>query len=144
MRVIQVLKVLSVALLSLPLIAVSAGAIYLEGQAPPDDGQMHILAAESGLATDGAVPLDSAPAGDGDIIPISAMAPSAYTVSPAISSAMFSDVPTKLIVPSALIKNCPGTSADLVVGPTGPVMMPKFWDSINTDSLKVNIPIINF
>jgi hypothetical protein len=33
------------------LLAVSAGAIYIEGQAPVvDDGQLHILAAESGIS----------------------------------------------------------------------------------------------
>lgn len=65
------LRSVVIALLLIPLLAVSAGAIYIEGQAPPvDDGQYHILAAESGMGLDTptssdygqvAVPYDSGP-----------------------------------------------------------------------------------
>lgn len=42
------LRSLVVALLLIPLFAMSAGAIYIEGQAPPDDGLMHIMSASTG------------------------------------------------------------------------------------------------
>ena len=68
---------LVLALLLIPLFAASAGAIYIEGQAPQtyDDGQMHIMAAESGLAGDAPVPTlyDENTAGEPiDAVPISA------------------------------------------------------------------------
>jgi|AGTN01.2.fsa_nt_gi hypothetical protein len=50
MRVKDALVILSVMLLALCVLAPAAGAIYMEGQPIPDDGQMHILAAESGLS----------------------------------------------------------------------------------------------
>jgi hypothetical protein len=143
MRVIQVLRVLSIALLILPLIATAAGAIYVEGQAPPDDGQMHILAAEDGLSTNDAVPLDSAPADGSDIIPISAMEPSGYTVPPMASSAMpFTDLQAQLIIPSLSITNNPGVSTELVVGHIEPPMIPGYWDNVDMDSLKTNMPML--
>ncbi len=44
------LRSILIALLLIPLLAVSAGAIYIEGQAPVvDDGEAHILAAETGV-----------------------------------------------------------------------------------------------
>lgn len=44
------LRSVIIALLLIPLLAVSAGAIYIEGQAPAiDDGEAHILAAETGV-----------------------------------------------------------------------------------------------
>jgi hypothetical protein len=53
----------------LPLFAASAGAIYLEGQAPPDDTSVHILAASSGMAGGNepvtAIPVD---ASEGDMV----------------------------------------------------------------------------
>jgi hypothetical protein len=42
------LKLLVLAILLVPLFASAAGAIYIEGQPIPDDGMMHILAAETG------------------------------------------------------------------------------------------------
>jgi hypothetical protein len=42
---------LVIALILLALLAPAAGAIYVEGADVPDDGQMHILAAETGDAT---------------------------------------------------------------------------------------------
>lgn len=52
---LHILRWLSVALLVLPLFAVPAGAIYVEGQAPSADTDVRILAASSGLA-DGSAP----------------------------------------------------------------------------------------
>jgi hypothetical protein len=54
MRVMGTLVILLVVLLALCALAPVAGAIYIEGQTIPDDGMMHILAAESGLS--GAAP----------------------------------------------------------------------------------------
>ncbi|WP_424357904.1 hypothetical protein [Methanocella sp. MCL-LM] len=47
------LIVLSVTIVAVSLFSMTAGAIYLEGQAPPDDTSPHILAASSGLADSG-------------------------------------------------------------------------------------------
>lgn len=144
MRVIQVLKVLSIALFIIPLIAVSAGAIYIEGQAPPDDGQMHILAAADSPGTDEAVPLDSAPVDGGDIIPISAIAPSGYTVPPMASPALsFTDLQAQLIIPSLSITNNPGVNTDVVIGHIEPPMVSGYWDGVDMDSLKTNMPVLN-
>lgn len=144
MRVLQVLKVLSIALLILPLIATSAGAIYIEGQAPPDDGQMHILAAEDSPGTDGAVPIDSAPVGDGDILPISAIEPSEYTVPPMASHGIsFTDLQAQLIIPTLSITNNPGVSIETVVSHIESPMIPGYWDHIDMGSLKTNMPVLN-
>ena len=68
------------ALLLIPLLAVSAGAIYMEGQAPPvDDGQYHILAADSGLSDDAIG--DVAPVAVDDVTPVAVddATPTLYT-----------------------------------------------------------------
>lgn len=62
-------KILGIVLLVLSLITAPAGAIYLEGQAPPDDTSPSVLAASSGPAEvggpDAAIPADVA---EGDVI----------------------------------------------------------------------------
>lgn len=54
-------KILGIVLLVSSLFTAPAGAIYLEGQAPPDDTSPYILAASSGL-TDGNGPGTAIPA----------------------------------------------------------------------------------
>ena len=143
MRVIQVLRVLSIALLIIPLIATAAGAMYVECQTTPDDGQMHIMSADDGLSTNDAVPLDSAPADGGDIIPISAMEPSGYTVPPTASPAIsYTDLQAQLIIPSLSITNNPGVCTDVVVGHIEPSMLSGYWDNVDMDSLKTNMPVL--
>ncbi len=143
MRVIQVLRVLSIALLIIPLIATAAGAMYVEGQATPDDGQMHIMSENVGLSTNDGVPLGSAPVDGSGIIPISAMEPSGYTVPPMATPAMpFTDLPAQLIIPSLSITNNPGVSTGLAVGHIEPPMIPGYWDNVDMDSLKTNMPML--
>jgi hypothetical protein len=142
MRVIQVLKVLSIALLILPLIAAAAGAMYVEGQTTPDDGQMHIMTAEDGLASDGAVPQDSAPMDDGGISLISAMEPSGHTFpwsSMGPPTIPFMDLQAQLIDPSVLITSSPGVA----IGHIEPPMIPGYWDNIDMGSLRTNMPVLN-
>ncbi len=142
MRVIWVLILLSIALTITPLIATVAGAIYIEGQTIPDDGQMHILAADEGQGTGDVASQDPAPMDNSDISLISAMGPSENTVpslfltSPAIS---FMDLPTQLNIPSFSLTNYPGAS----IGHIEPPMIPGYWDHIDMDSLKTNMPVIN-
>lgn len=136
MRVIQVLRVLSITLLIIPLIGAAAGAIYVEGQAPPDDGQMHILSAEDGPGTD-AVPV-AGTIDDNRISPISAMEPSGNTF-PTTPITVF---PADVVIPSVSIKNNSGLSTEVVVGHVEPPMIPGYWDNIDINTLKTNMPVL--
>ena len=145
MRVIRVLIVLSIALVIIPLIATMAGAIYIEGQTIPDDGQMHILAADEGQGAGDAASQDPVPLDNGNNSLISAMIPSENTfpqlssTSPIIS---FMSLPTQLNIPSVLSTNYPDASTG-VIGHIEAPMIPGYWDHIDMDSLKTNMPVIN-
>ena len=88
------LIVLSFTLVTVSLFSVTAGAIYLEGQAPPDDTSLHILAASSGLAGENepgmAIPDESAEGWATSMLPAS----SGYPAMPAFS---VPKVPTQTI-----------------------------------------------
>jgi hypothetical protein len=136
MRVIQVLRILSIALLIIPLIGAVAGAMYVEGQAPPDDGQMHILAAEDGSGTD-AVPVAET-IDDNSISPISAMEPLGATF-PATPTTAF---PADAVIPSVSIKNSSGLSTEVVVGHVEPPMISGYWDNVDIGTLRTNMPVL--
>lgn len=139
MRVIQVLRVLSIALLIIPLIAAAAVATDVEIQAPPDPGQMHILAVGTGQGTGDAGTPISGSADDGGISLISAMEPSGNT----FPAAPLTCLPAQVYIPSVTIPNNPGTSTGEAVGHLEPPMIPGYWDNIDIGSLQTNMPVIS-
>jgi hypothetical protein len=92
-------------LLLLPLFATAAGAIYIEGQAPPDDGQPHILMAESGQA------LAPTPDTDGPIKRYLSDDPNDYVLVPGNDPDMMYalDTPVSIEAPQTM----PSTGVDL-------------------------------
>lgn len=146
MRVIWVLTVLSMALLIVPMIATVAGAIYIEGQTIPDDGQMHILAADEGQGTGNVASQYQVPIDNDNTSLISALRPSENMLpqlsltSPTIS---FTDLPRSLNISSPSFTSYFGASAGQAIGHIEPPMIPGYWDHIDPGSLKTNMPVIN-
>lgn len=126
---LNILKVLCVVLLVLPLLATSAGAIYMEGQAPPEGTDVRILAASSGLAT-GDVPDTAAQSASTGGMMISAMSPGfGY---PSMSGLAMPDVP----VPSMNGYPMPGyDTADIA-----PVATTGYWDKLGSMNFQASMP----
>lgn len=99
------LRSLIMVLLLMPLFATAAGAIYIEGQAPPDDGLPHILMAESGQA------LTPAPDTDGPIKRYLSDDPNDYVLVPGNDPDMMYalDTPVSVEEPQTM----PSTGVDL-------------------------------
>ena len=126
---LNILKVLCVVLLALPLLATTAGAIYLEGQAPPEGTDVRILAASSGLATGGMPDTADQGASTGGLM-TSMLSPSfGY---PTMSNLAIPNVP----IPSMSSYSLPGYGASSIapIAPTG------YSNKLNTMNLQANMP----
>ena len=126
---LNILKVLCVVLLTLPLLATTAGAIYMEGQAPSDDTDVRILAASSGLAG-GDVPATTNEGTSTGGLMASMLSPSfGY---PSMAGLAMPNVP----VPSMSSYSMPGYNADAIapVASTGP------WDKLGSTNFQVGMP----
>jgi hypothetical protein len=130
MRVIRILQALSIALLMIPLIATAAGAIYIPGQEIPNDGQMHILAAESGQEQS---PATSPWTTTGYL---SGILPQASITMPALS---FADIREQIDAISVPYVNSSGTATGSIVSQILPI---EFRESIDMGSLMTNMPIL--
>ncbi len=150
MRVKDTLVILSVMLLALCILAPVAGAIYMEGQPIPDDGQMHILAAESGLSgetnpdtvDDGGlqslVPTDTLPSYVWDDM--------AYTGNEGLSDgfpAMIMGDTLPVMTPYEEQTSIPSASlpsdGDVIGSPVLPATS-GIWDFFDTGSLQTSMP----
>jgi len=133
---------LVLALLLIPLFAASAGAIYIEGQAPQtyDDGQMHIMAAESGLTGDAPVPTlyDENAAGEPiDAVPISAT----VTLPASGASGLNGRVPSMFTVPTISVPQLSGNLG--IRAPRVPTSVGHFsLGTIGLTGNKVSAPCI--
>jgi hypothetical protein len=153
MRVMGTLGILIVVLLALCVLAPAAGAIYMEGQPIPDDGQMHILAAESGLS--GGVPAgeqadNGLPASVSNALPddnyagesgLPAGFPSmlaADTLPAMLPYEGLASMPAEMI-PSAVEIPAAGN----VVGSAALPAMENYWNFADLGSLQANMPALN-
>ncbi len=126
---LNILKVLCVVLLVLPLLATSAGAIYMEGQAPPEGTDVRILAASSGM-TGGDVPEAAVPSTStgGLMTPMQAQG-FGY---PSMAGLAIPNVP----IPSMSSYSMPGYDAAGIapITSTGP------WDKLGSTNFKAGMP----
>jgi hypothetical protein len=134
------------ALLLLSFMVHVAGAIYIEGQEIPDDGQMHILAAEE-TAGLGAVP--------GGMTILSMPSMPAFATG-GLNSLFSQGFPARVAVPPAMpgaLKGIPAINTpalnaggDIVVGGVighaVPPTPPGYWDNIQNKDLHTNMPMI--
>lgn len=130
MRVIRILQALSIALLMIPLIAAAAGAIYIPGQEIPNDGLMHIMAAD-GSQEPGTAASPWTTNGY-----LSGILPQASINMPALSLADIQKQINMISLPYT-------DSSGAVIGSTVSQTLPSgYWESIDADSLMTNMPIL--
>ena len=126
---LNILKVLCVVLLALPLLATTAGAIYLEGQAPPEGTDVRILAASSGLAT-GAVPDTADQGASAGGLMTSMLSPNfGYRT---MSNLAMPNVP----IPSMSTGSMPGYDTANIA----PIASTGYWDKLGTMNFKAGMP----
>jgi hypothetical protein len=131
MRVIRLLQALSIALLMVPLIATAAGAIYIPGQEIPNDGLMHIMAADSDQEP-GTAASPWATTGY-----LSGILPQASINMPALSLADIQKQIGGIRIPNADISGASVGSGISSFTQSG------YLKSIDTDSLMANMPVVS-
>ncbi len=166
------LRSVIIALLLIPLLAVSAGAIYIEGQAPAvDDGQYQVLAAETGVGSapvptlydDGqvAVPYDGGP-----IKRYLSDDPNDYVLVPGNEPGMVYALGDMVAVPDAVTTYMPAVDLSQATSYTIPydsigseisglISSPAFtfslpdmalnnWYGSGLNNFKINMPMLSF
>lgn len=166
------LRSIVIALLLIPLLAVSAGAIYIEGEAPVvADGQYQILAAETGVS-DAPVPTlydegrVAVPYDGGPIKRYLSEDPNDYVLVPGNEPGMVYALGDMEAVPDAVTTYMPGVSmpqmgsfaipydsigseiGSLINSPAFSFSVPDMaldrWYGLATNDFKFNMPVLSF
>lgn len=145
LRVTGILITLVVLMLALGALAPAAGAIYIEGQPIPDDGMMHILAAEEGS------PVSPGTAGDGiggslTGFPYAGLAGLGQGFPATLTTGKLPVVTTfeeASLLPDAIATFEKDLAAGDVVGQTMPPSVAGFWNFADPGSFRMNMPALS-